>query len=73
MRQYLVDLRIPASELLRYYRGSAASVSATDRYGRRLQFPAQALRPFVDRDGVHGTFSLQVDAENRLRSIQRVH
>jgi hypothetical protein len=73
VRQYILDLNIPSSELLRYYRGSASSVTALDRNGRRVQFPAQVLRPFVGRDGVQGTFTLWVGAGNRLQNIQRVH
>lgn len=73
MRQYILDLNIPSSELLRYYRGSASSVTALDRNGRRVQFPAHVLRPFVGRSGVQGTFTLWVGAGNRLQNIQRVH
>ena len=73
MRQYIVDLNIPTAELLRYYRGSASSVSARDRNGRRLQFPAHVLRPFVSGSGIQGTFTLSVGVGNRLHNIQRVH
>lgn len=69
MRRYVVDLSIPAEELLRYYRGTASCVVACDRYNRRLQFPAASLRPFVTSAGVHGRFILEVDPENRLRSL----
>jgi len=72
VRRYLVDLHIPPAELLRYYRGSASSISAVDRHGRRLQFPASALRPFVTRDGIRGTFVLQAGAGNRLERVQRM-
>lgn len=71
MRRYVVDLNIPVSELLRYYRGSAGSVIAHDRYGRRLRFPAVALRPFVTSAGVYGRFELQVDDTNRLERVVR--
>ncbi|MEQ8861072.1 MAG: DUF2835 domain-containing protein [Pseudomonadales bacterium] len=71
MRRYVVDLNIPASELLRYYRGSAAVVIARDRYGRRVRFPAAVLRPFVTTAGVYGRFELEVDAANRLERMVR--
>ncbi len=71
MRRYLVDLSIPAAELLRYYRGSASAVIAHDRYGRLLKFPATALRPFVTAGGVHGRFELEVDDANRLQRLTR--
>jgi hypothetical protein len=69
VRRYVVDLSIPAEELLRYYRGTASSVVAYDQYNRRLQFPAAGLRPFVTSAGVHGRFVLEVDRDNRLRSL----
>lgn len=70
MRHYVVDLAIPAIELLRYYRGAAAAVIAHDRYGRAVRFPATALRPYVTATGVHGRFELQVDDANRLVAMQ---
>lgn len=71
MRRYEVDLNIPAAELLRYYRGAASSVLVVDRFGRRIRFPASALRPFVTAAGVHGSFSLHVDDHSRLHRITR--
>ena len=69
MRRYVVDLSIPSNQLLRYYRGAASAVVAYDQYGRRVRFPASALRPFVTAAGVHGRFVLQVDEHNRLSAI----
>lgn len=71
VRRYEVELNIPAAELLRYYRGAASAVVTTDRYGRRVQFPAAALRPFVTGSGVSGRFVLEVDDGNRLRNVTR--
>jgi len=72
VRRYVVDLNIPADELLRYYRGAASSVVAHDRYGQRLQFPAAALRRFVTAGGVRGRFALVVDERSRLTDIERL-
>lgn len=72
MRRYVVELSIPADELLRYYRGTASVVMARDEYGRRVRFPAAALRPFVTRAGVHGRFALEVDGDDRLTGIRRL-
>ena len=72
MRRYVVELNIPADELLRYYRGAASSVVAHDRYGQRLQFPAAALRRFVTAGGVRGRFALTVDEGNRLTGLERL-
>jgi len=70
MRVFEVDLNIPTAELLRYYRGTASCVVTTDRFGRRIRFPAAALRAFVTAFGVHGRFLLHVDEHNRLNRVQ---
>ena len=72
MTRYVIDLHIPTDELLRYYRGSTRGVLATARSGLRVRFPAEVLRPFVTRDGVRGTFSLEVDSAHRLTGIARL-
>ena len=72
MHRYVVDLYIPAAELLRYYRGTARGVVVRARSGERVRFPADVLRGYVGHDGVQGTFSLSVDAGNRLRRIERL-
>jgi hypothetical protein len=72
MHRYVVDLHIPATQLLRYYRGTARGVVVRARSGERVRFPADVLRSYVDREGVRGTFSLSVDAGNRLRRIERL-
>jgi hypothetical protein len=72
VRRYELDLRISDSELLRYYRGAVSDVVAFDRYGRKIRFPASALRPFVTRTGIQGRFVLEVDADNRLRGIRMI-
>ena len=64
-------LAIPTDELLKLYRGSAREVIATAVDGRRIRFPADALKPFVSRDGVYGSFALQIDGNNKLQRIHR--
>ena len=64
MPRYILDLSIGAETMLRYYRGQAVSVTATDRRGKRVRFPAAALRPHMTDAGVHGTFCLETDDEH---------
>lgn len=67
----VVDLAIAADECLRYYQGGASVVRVRARDGRMVQFPAQLLRGFVGRDGVHGAFVLRCDADHRLVGMER--
>jgi len=71
MHEYIVDLVISQTELERLYSGEARVVVSRDIEGRSIQFPASALRPFVNRDGVRGRFIIRVDETHRLQSIHR--
>ncbi len=65
-------LSIAAEEYLSYYKGSARWVQVTSSDGRRVRFPASALRPFVDEDGVGGTFEMMVDENHKLVELRRL-
>lgn len=70
-REFVVTLDISAAAYQRMYRGDARQVLAQDLQGRRIRFPASALRPFVTRAGVSGVFVLRVDGRNKLIDIRR--
>lgn len=64
------DIELDAQTVTAIYRGSVRFVQARARDGREVRFPALALQPFVTREGVHGTFALEIDAR-QLRRISR--
>lgn len=72
MTEYRFRLAIPAEKYLAYYEGAAQQVVVKLANGQTLQFPADSLRPFVSREGVHGEFVLRVDANNKLQALERV-
>lgn len=72
MHQIIVDIRISSEEYLRYYRGEAGVVSCRARDGRRVQFPASLLRPFVGRDGICGSFSIRYDSAGKFQRIDKI-
>ncbi|NOX52737.1 MAG: DUF2835 domain-containing protein, partial [Gammaproteobacteria bacterium] len=47
-------------------------VWSRDVAGVGVQFPINALRRFVEHDGVRGRFRLVTDQEHRLRRVERV-
>lgn len=69
MPTVVVDLAIPADEFVRLYRGTARDVHAHTREGRSVRFPANILRPFVTRDGVHGRFRIRFDPRGKFVAI----
>ena len=72
MSQVFVDLTISADEYLKLYQGKTTIVNATARDGRKVHFPANILVPFVTREGIHGSFCINYDANNRFQHIQRL-
>jgi len=67
------SLNLSAERYLSHYRGVAKSVLVVADDGRRIEFPASALRPFVNKHGVQGQFELVIDANNRLLSLERLN
>ncbi len=69
---FVLTLDIPAERFRAWYAGAVRDVVARAEDGRRVQFPASALRPFVTHDGVHGRFRLRIDGAQRLISLERL-
>ena len=65
-------LDIPAHLYQSYYQGAARNVIAPSRDGRRVQFPAERLRPFVSHDGVRGEFVIEFDDNHRFVALRRI-
>lgn len=65
-------LAISAEDYLSYYEGVAKQVIVRAEDGRRLRFPASAIRKFVTREGVNGLFEISFDASNKLIGIERL-
>ena len=65
-------LNISAKQFLLYYSGGVKAVSAIAIDGRRVEFPASALRPHVEHDGIQGLFNLQFGPDHKLLSLTRI-
>ena len=72
MQGLFFSIDLSAEKYLHYYRGSAKNIIVRAEDGRRIQFPASALQPFVKKDGVHGRFCLIFDNQNKLQKIEQV-
>lgn len=71
MKTFRFSLGLSESELLKFYAGHARNVIAKDSTGKTVQFPIEALRPFIGRDGVYGKFVLHVDDNFKLVKLVR--
>lgn len=67
-----VSLVIGRDEYLRYYKGSAKNVLATDTAGRKVSFPANILQPFVTHTGIAGTFAIRFSEAGKFAGIERL-
>ena len=66
------DLNIPAEQILAYYQGIAKKVSVQAHDGRRIEFPAERLRPFLNHNGIQGVFELEFDERHRFVALHRI-
>lgn len=67
-----VVIELSYEACLAHYEGRVGQVHTRSLDGRRVVFPAEALRRVVTRDGVHGTFRLTFSDTGRLRAIRRL-
>lgn len=65
-----VIIELSHDACLAHYEGRVGQVHTRSLDGRRVLFPAEALRRVVTRDGVHGTFRLTFSEEGRFESIR---
>lgn len=66
-----LTLHISAERFLNFYRGAAQTILARARDGRSVSFPCNLVQPFVQHDGIHGNFVLELDANNRCIRMRR--
>ena len=72
MTRFRFWIDLSADVYLHYYQGRARAVIVMAEDGRRIQFPAGRLRPFLLKDGIHGQFEITLDENNKLMGIQRL-
>ncbi len=73
MKSVEIHLNISKDEFIKLYQsGGRANVLATARDGRRIQFPASSLRPWLNHSGIVGLFVIYFDDSNRLSRIERL-
>ena len=72
MPELIFDLNISSEDFLAWYEGTAQKVFAYARNGQSLSFPASLLQPYVNHNGVSGTFKIEFDEQNKFKSISRI-
>ena len=72
MIEYEFTLHFSPEEYLQYYEGMAKAIQVQSTCGKTIQFPADKMREFVLADGIHGTFLIKLDKNNKFSSIKRL-
>jgi hypothetical protein len=72
VKRFEFSLWIPREELLAFYAGRARRISARAHNGQQVELPAEALRRFVDHQGLKGRFEVLVTDDHRLIEVRRV-
>ena len=69
---FYIQLDISTNEFHHYYSNNIDSVIATSHDGRKIQFPANILQPYVSHAGIQGEFKLIVDENSKFKSISKI-
>ncbi len=72
MYDVVVDVQLSREKYLLLYKTYARSVQAVSRDGRSIRFPARILQPFIDHEGIRGTFLIRFDQNNKFQQIERL-
>lgn len=65
-------MQVGREQAMRYYRGEALAVRVVTDNGQSIQFPASHIRRFIGQHGISGRFQILIDANNKLKSIERI-
>ena len=69
---FYIQLDISTQEFQNYYSNNINSVIAMSHDGRKVQFPANLLQPFVSHAGIQGKFKLIVSDNSKFKSISKI-
>lgn len=70
MHDVIFSIRMSPDTYLHYYRGTAKNIIVRAEDGRKIQFPAKALQPFIKKNGIHGRFRLIYDQQHKFRQLE---
>ena len=72
MHSFYFSLAVSAEQTRSIYRGRARYILVASDDGLNRQLPAANFRQFVDDDGIHGCFYVQIDGANRIIELARI-
>jgi hypothetical protein len=72
MRSFEFTLALSAQKTRSIYQGQARYILVESDQGLKLQLPAANFRDYVGADGIHGRFSVRIDAGNKILQLRKL-
>jgi hypothetical protein len=66
------SLNLSYDQYLSVYQGIAKTVSAIADDGRRIQFPAGNIQPFLTKQGIQGHFEMELTPQHKFIGIKKL-
>jgi Protein of unknown function (DUF2835) len=67
------SLNLSYDQFFKVYQGIAKNISVVADDGRRVEFPAGKVQPYLTNQGVQGYFELELTAEYKFVSIKKLN
>jgi len=65
-------MALPTPKIHSIYEGWARYILVESDQGLKLQLPAANFREHVTRNGIHGRFRVEVDANNKILALRKL-
>jgi hypothetical protein len=66
-------LNLTYDQYFKVYQGIAKNVFVVADDGRKIAFPAGKIQPFLTKQGISGSFEMELTAENKFVSIKKLN
>lgn len=66
------SIKLSYDKYIAFYKGYAQNVLVRSNDGRKIQFPAEILKPYLTREGINGHFIIHFDDRNKYQSLQKI-
>ncbi len=72
MPKFEFNMALSPQEIRPIYEGKTRYFLVKSDGGLKLQVPAVNFRRFITTDGIHGRFSVTIDASNKLQELVKL-
>jgi hypothetical protein len=71
-KTYQFSIYLSAAKTESIYQGQVKYIIVETEEGLKLQIPIHNFKPFVNSNGIRGSFRLITDDQNRLKKIEKL-